>query len=93
MREPLTTRDALAVFVVIMAVVLAIIGGVLVWRVYEQRQQDPIDNAYLCPVTDSMKIFVTECKDEGYSTGQCYYAYIDAACYGSVMLEMPKAVV
>ena len=89
MREPLTTRDALAIFVVIMAVVMAIIGGVLIWGIYEYENEDPIDNAYLCPVTDNMKIFVIACKEEGYSTAQCYYAYVDAVCYGSVKLEMP----
>ena len=89
MREPLTTRDALAIFVTIMAVVMAICGGFIVWGVYEYTHQEPIDTSYLCPVDDSMRIFVTACKDEGYSTAQCYYAYVDAVCYGSVLLEMP----
>ena len=89
MREPLTTRDALAIFVVIMAVVMAIIGGVLIWGIYEYENEDPVDMSYLCPVTDGMRTFVTECKDNGYTTAECYYTYVDAVCYGSVKLEMP----
>ena len=89
MRDPLTTRDAIAIFAVIMAATLGIIGCYIGWAVHEQKQKDPVDISYLCPVTDGMRIFVTACKEEKYSTAQCYYAYVDAACYGSVKLEMP----
>lgn len=90
MREPLNSHDAITIFVVVILGVLGITAGILSgWAVYEAIHKDPVDVSYLCPVTDSMRIFVTECRDEGYSTAQCYYTYVDAQCFGSVMLEMP----
>ena len=88
MRDPLTTRDAIAIAAVILAVMLGLIGCYIA-SVYSTINEDPVDISYLCPVTDGMRIFVTACKEEKYSTAQCYYAYVDAVCYGSVMLEMP----
>ena len=88
MKDPLTTRDAIAIFAVILAVMLGLIGCYIA-SVYSAINEDPVDISYLCPVTDGMRIFVTACKEEKYSTAQCYYAYVDAVCYGSVMLEMP----
>ena len=46
-------------------------------------------DAYICPVDDNMRIYVNACLNERYSFGDCYYAYVDSQCFGSVPLDMP----
>ena len=72
--------------VILVMVFVAMCALVIISSGLADKQRD----ACYHPVTPPMKVFVVECMSEGYDFGQCYYAYVDAAEHGSVMLEMPK---